>query len=72
MGGIWDPIYNMDYFQDAFSYFQSTFLEAFNTNFPLETVDVNYKNNHTWITKYLAKSIKTKKRTILCIYCGSN
>ena len=60
MGGIWDPIYNMDCPQYAFSYFQSTFLEAFNTNFPLETVDVNYKNNHTWITKSLAKSIKTK------------
>ena len=35
MGGIWDPIYNMDCLQETFSYFQSTFLEAFNKkNFP--------------------------------------
>ena len=60
MGGIWDPIYNMDCPQEAFRYFQSTFLEVFNKIFPLETIDVNCKNNRTWITKFLAKSIKTE------------
>ena len=45
MGGIWDPTYYMDCLQEAFSYFQSTFFEAFNKKMPMETVDVKHKNN---------------------------
>ena len=61
MEGIWDPIFNIDCPQNVFTYFQSTFLKEFNNNFPIEAVDIKYRNNLSWVTKSLAKIIKKKK-----------
>ena len=62
MGGIWDPIYNMTWtvLKKLSVIFSLHFWKHLIKKNPLVTVYVNYKNNHTWITKYLAKSIKTK------------
>ena len=67
MKGIWDPIFNIDCPQKAFTYFQSTFLKVFNNNFQIEAVDIKYKNNHSWVTKFLVKSIK-KRNELYYVY----
>ena len=43
MGGIWDRIYNMDCPQETFSFFQSTFFEAFNKKNPWRQIRLTTK-----------------------------
>ena len=43
-------------------------MKVFNNNFPIEAVDIKYRNNHSWLPKSLAKSIKKKNELYYSSY----
>ena len=40
----WESLYTMNTFEQSFSYFYSIFLDIFNANIPLKTIQLKYKN----------------------------
>ena len=48
----------MNTFEQSFSYFYSNFLDIFNANIPLKTIQLKYNNRISFLTDGLKKSIK--------------
>ena len=58
----WGPVYNLEDFNESYSYFQKKFDHALNLHFPLKTVEIKYNNRIPYITRGIRQSIKQKHK----------
>ena len=58
----WGPVYNLEDFNESYSYFQKKFDHALNLHFPLKTVEIKYNNRVPYITRGIRQSIKQKHK----------
>ena len=58
----WGPVYNLEDFNESYSYFQKQFDYALNLHFPLKTVEIKYNNRVPYITRGIRQSIKQKHK----------
>ena len=58
----WGPVYNLEDFNESYSYFQKKFDHALNLHFPSKTVEIKYNNRVPYITRGIRQSIKQKHK----------
>ena len=58
----WSPVYNLEDFNESYSYFQKQFGYALNLHFPLKTVEIKYNNRVSYIARGNRQSIKQKHK----------
>ena len=56
----WESLYKNNNAQNLFTAFYDFFLENFENIFPEKSIEVKYKNRHSWMPNSLLKSIKNK------------
>ena len=54
----------MNTFEQSFSYFYNNFLDIFNANITLKTIQLKYNNRFSFLANGLKKSIKQKHRLL--------
>ena len=52
----WRPVYNLEDFNESYSYFQKKIDHALNFHFPLKTVEIKYNNRVPYITRGIRQS----------------
>ena len=55
---IWESLYINNNAQNSFTPFYDFFMENFKNIFPEKSIEVKYKNRHSWMPNSLLKSIK--------------
>ena len=60
----WNSVYSASGTHPAFTRFQAVIDRHLNNNFKMQTIAMNYKNRHPWMTEELRTRIKKQKCTI--------
>ena len=56
----WNHIYNSNTIELQFECFINNIINIFKQSFPIESIQINYKNRNPWINKNLKKKIRDK------------